>query len=129
MRISQVLPLFAIFALSAAQGKSASVPGKEGLPSSLLDDLLKIPSIMHPNDPINSEDAMASKGTGKLSPAVSPPFQIENSLIGVSTGLKMRRCQGTLSTDLGASRLVSRRQSFCGATAVAQELEISWRRF
>jgi hypothetical protein len=72
MKISQAVTPCAIFSLSVAQGKGGiTVPGKEGLPDSLLEDLLKIPSIMHPNDPVNSEEAMASKGTGKFSPAVS----------------------------------------------------------
>jgi hypothetical protein len=72
MKISQAVSLCSIFSLSVAQGKGGiSVPGKEGLPADILDDLRKIPSIMHPNDPINSKEAMASKGTGKFSPAVS----------------------------------------------------------
>jgi hypothetical protein len=74
MRVSQTITLCAIFSLSAAQGKGGiSVPGKEGLPDSLLEDLLKIPSIMHPNDPVNSKEAMESKGTGKFSPGVRLP--------------------------------------------------------
>jgi len=77
MKISHAVTLCAIFSPSAAQGKGGiTVPGKDGLPNSLLEDLLKIPSIMHPNDPVNSEEAMASKGTGKFSPAVSFPPSI-----------------------------------------------------
>ena len=75
MKISRAVPLWVVFSLSAAQG-GITVPGKEGLPNSLLEDLQKIPSIMHPNAPVNSEEAMASKGTGKYSPAVRLAYEL-----------------------------------------------------
>jgi hypothetical protein len=74
MKFSHVFSFCSIFTLAAAQAKGGSgVPGKDGMPQSLLEDMQKIPSIMHPNDPINSEEAMANKGTGKYAPAVSLP--------------------------------------------------------
>jgi hypothetical protein len=75
MKLSvNMLPHFLFFTFVTAQGNSnpsaVGLPnvlgGKDGIPKSVQDDYKNIPSIMNPTQPVNSAEAMASTGTGRI---------------------------------------------------------------